>query len=74
MHGDVWMNERVLTLIDPASDMANPNKPEPSRAMIAAMAMQGFLASSNFRSPEITAKDSVVFADALLSELAKPKP
>ena len=51
-----------------------PNDPEPSRAMIAAMAMQGMLAGGGMFGVEMMAKDAVELADALIAELQKPKP
>jgi hypothetical protein len=83
--GDVWLNERVLTLIDPASDMANPTaSPTPDRAMIAAMCLQGYLSIHSVQGShnrlggaefdaEMAAKCAVAYADALIAELQKPK-
>jgi hypothetical protein len=56
-----------------------PNDPEPSRAMIAAMCLQGLLANSPDWNPiesnlEWASRAAVLFADALIAELQKPKP
>jgi hypothetical protein len=61
----LFLSDRDL---DPIGPITTTN--EPSRAIIAAMAMQGFIASSNFGNPESVAKDSVVFADELIKQLS----
>jgi hypothetical protein len=47
-------------------------EPDPNRAMIAAMCLQGFIANGEWDGNIITM--SVQYADELLAELAKPKP
>jgi hypothetical protein len=59
-----------------------PNDPEPSRAMIAAMAMQGLIQGITWMDandiictrPQDVAEIATVYADALIAELQKPKP
>jgi hypothetical protein len=81
----LYIDEVHLTLIESAEQrvermrkqMLNtpltfiPNEPEPSRAMIAAMAMQGLLAGGGMFEVEIIAKDAVDLADALIAELQR---
>ena len=67
----------LLKLIEPAPTAA----PTPDRAMIAAMCLQGLLASFEFRASRLydghnfgePAAASVRYADALISELEKTK-
>jgi hypothetical protein len=86
--GIVWLAERVLTIFESESEIRDrlikemqstpltfiPNNPDPSRAMIAAMCLQGLLAGGGMFGVEMMAKDAVDLADALIAELAKPKP
>jgi hypothetical protein len=62
--GTMWIAERALTPIIPPTT-------EPSRAMIAAMCLQGFIANGEWDGNVIEV--SVQYADALTAELAKPK-
>ena len=72
--GTMWIAERALTPIIPPTT-------EPSRAMIAAMCLQGLCSMQNkgtFESVQdcidSAAKLSVQYADTLIAELQKPKP
>jgi hypothetical protein len=60
-----------IELIDTAT-----NDPSPSRAMIAAMALQGLFAKEQFNVEQAdwVASVAVKYADALIAELQKPKP
>jgi hypothetical protein len=49
-----------------------PTANDPSRAMIAAMCLQGFIANGEWDGNVIEV--SVQYADALIAELQKPKP
>ena len=64
--------ESVNLLIEELTLLDAPHLAEPSRAIIAAMAMQGFIANGEWDGNIITM--SVQYADELLAELAKPKP
>jgi hypothetical protein len=67
-----WQMAINLALIESESEK---NDPEPDRAMIAAMCLQGLLAAETFAGLgyEDPAVISVRYADALIAELAKPK-
>jgi hypothetical protein len=75
--GVINLSSDLLKLIDPAPTAS----PTPDRAMIAAMCLQGLLASFEFRASRLydghnfgdTAAASVRYADALIAELQKPK-
>jgi len=51
-----------------------PTANEPSRAMIAAMCLQGLLSRGGMWDSEVIVTDAVEAADALIAELQKPKP
>jgi hypothetical protein len=75
--GVINVSSDLLKLIEPAPTAA----PTPDRAMIAAMAMQGLLASFEFRASRLydghnfgePAAASVRYADALIAELKRTK-
>ena len=67
--------EKAMVHIEPAYESMRPLFiPEP-RMMIAAMAMQGLLSSGDYTTAKIdrVMKLAVEYADALLTELNKPK-
>jgi hypothetical protein len=91
-----WQIEMHLTLIESESKKRDrmikecqetpltfiTNDPDPSRAMIAAMAMQGLIQGITWMDdndiictrPQDVAEIATVYADALIAELQKPKP
>ena len=75
-NGVLWIGQRALTNLT-VSELEHP-----SRAMIAAMAMQGLIQGITWMDandiictrPQDVAEIATVYADALIAELQKPKP
>lgn len=77
LDGDfLWATKETL------SQCSSDTVPEPNRAMIAAMAMQGLIQGITWMDandiictrPQDVAEIATVYADALIAELQKPKP
>jgi hypothetical protein len=71
MNNDQWEKSHLTALTAEAIGASTAQINDPRRGQFAAMAMQGMLSHGTGATPEILASYAVIYADALLAELAK---